>query len=504
MGVVLLVSAVAPAAVAAQSGSLSVDVTQDDETGDATVTVTSNGTAVENATVNVTTENGTYAGTGEYTTGANGTVSLPEPDESVTLTVAATDDGVNATTTVDIDPSLAVSIAEADDGSSVVTVTRGNDTVENATVNVTANTTYADAGEYATDANGTVALANPSEPVELTITATADNDTATTSVDVMPVETLAVGVNQADDGAVTVSVGRLGEPVANATVEVTATDNGTYAGAGEYETDESGTVVLPAPSENVTVTVTATEGGESATTTAELSPPEPTGPFGQVVSAFVDALKGSGFSGPLGQQVSEFVTNNNPSENASERGPPENAGPPADAGPDRGADEDNDGNETDDDGNESRIVPAGPPTESPGNSGSAAGQSDTDDAPGNSGSAPGQSDGEDADGEDDESEDASEDDSDDAPGNSGSAPGQSDDEDADGEDEESGDEERGTEVFEQLLRARIETTGVDGTYLAEYLTAVAKALDGGTESVPDSCVAGDGPKSPFDAATEPP
>jgi len=68
---------------------------------------------------------------------------------------------------------------------------------------------------------------------------------------------------------------------------------------------------------------------------------------------------------------------------------------------------------------------------------------------------------------------------------------------------ESGDEERGTEVFEQLLRARIETTGVDGTYLAEYLTAVAKALDGGTESVPDSCVAGDGPKSPFDAATEP-
>jgi hypothetical protein len=325
MAAVLLVSAVAPAAVSAQSASLSVDATQDGETGVAAVTVTSNGTAVENATVNVT-ANGTYAG----------------------------------------------------------------------------------AGEYETDANGTVTLASPSETVELTVTATADGDAATTSVVVRPVETLAVGAEQTDDGTVTVSVGRLGEPVGNATVEVTAADG--YAGAGEYETGVDGTVVLPAPSENVTVNLTATEGGETATTTVELSPPEPVGPFGQVVSAFVDALKGAGFSGPLGQQVSEFVTGNDPSnESAGERGPPEGAGPPSDAGPDNRTD---DGNETDENGTESRIVPAGPPTKSPGNSGSAPGQADDDDgdddAPGNSGSAPGQAD--DDDGDNDANEESDDDD----------------------------------------------------------------------------------------------
>jgi hypothetical protein len=187
---------------------------------------------------------------------------------------------------------------------------------------------------------------------------------------------LSVDVTQdgeTDVAAVTVTSN--GTAVENATVEVTAADG--YAGAGEYETGVDGAVVLPAPSENVTVNLTATEGGETATTTVELSPPEPVGPFGQVVSAFVDALKGAGFSGPLGQQVSEFATGNDPSnESAGERGPPEGAGPPSDAGPDNRTD---DGNETDENGNESRIVPAGPPTESPGNSGSAPGQADDDD-----------------------------------------------------------------------------------------------------------------------------
>ncbi|MFC7174738.1 hypothetical protein ACFQL0_18095 [Haloplanus litoreus] len=138
MAAVLLVSAVAPATVAAQSESLSIDVTQDDETGTATISVASNGTAVENATVNVTvTENETYSGTGTCETDGNGTVSLPEPDESVTVTVEATADGANASTTVTLEPVLDVSVEEGDDGSAVVTVMRGNATVENATVNVT-------------------------------------------------------------------------------------------------------------------------------------------------------------------------------------------------------------------------------------------------------------------------------------------------------------------------------------------------------------------------------
>jgi hypothetical protein len=424
LSALLLVSAVAPAAVSAQTEeSLSLDVTQD-ESGSVTIAVADNGTAVENATVNVTADgNDTYAGAGEYETDANGTVSLQAPDEPVTVTVEASYNGTTTTTTVDLEPALGVGIEGTDDGSVVVTVTRGDATVEDATVNVTANTTYADTGEYETDENGTVTLANPDETVELTITATDGNDTATTSVVVKPVQTLAVGVEQADDGTVTVSVGQLGEPVANATVDVTADGNDTYAGAGEYETDETGTVALPAPSENVTVTVTATKDGETATTTAELDVPEPVGPFGQVVSAFVDALKGAGFTG-IGSQVSDFVTSNNPSNDA---GNSEAVSPPA-AGNDKPVTPP--GQEKKDD-NESRIVPATPPVEDPGqsnesdpgNSGSAPGQSgensDEDDSPGNSGSAPGQS-GENSD-------------EDDSPGNSGSAPGQS------GED---GDEER--------------------------------------------------------------
>ncbi|RMB13010.1 DNA primase [Haloplanus aerogenes] len=456
MAALLLVSAVAPAAVTAQTTdeSLSLDVTQD-ETGAVTVTLTDNGTAVENATVNVTADgNDTYAGAGEYETDTNGTVSLEAPDEPVTVTVEASYNGTTTTQTVDLEPALGIEVDGAADGSVVVTVTRGNATVEDATVNVTANTTYADTGEFETDENGTVTLANPDETVELTITAMDGNDTASTSVVVKPVQTLAVGVEQADDGTVTVSVGRLGEPVTNATVTVTT--DGTYAATGEYETDDTGTVVLPAPAENVTVTVTATKEGDTATTTADLEPPEPVGPFGQIVSAFVDALKGAGFTG-IGQQVSDFVTGNNPSNAGNSEAVGNNAPvtPPA-AG--NNAPVTPPGQEKKD-GNQSRIVPANPPVENkgnesaPGNSGSAPGQSDDDEdeSPGNSGSAPGQS-GDDAEDESDESpgnsgsapgqsedsdDDQSEDESDESPGNSDSAPGQSEDSDDDQSEDES-------------------------------------------------------------------
>jgi len=437
LSVLLLVSAVASAGVAAQTETeaepLSLDVRQD-ESGAVTVTVADNGTAVENATVNVTAaENDTYAGTGEYETDANGTVSLSVPDEPATITVEANYNGSTTTETVDIEPALDVDASGVADGSVVVTVTRGDAAVENATVNVTAaeNDTYAGTGEYETDANGTVTLANPDETVELTITATDANDTATTTVTAESVQTLAVGVDQASDGTVTVSVGRLGEPVANATVTVEAEENGSYVAADTYETDETGTVALPAPSENVTVIVTATDANDTATTTAELTPPEPVGPFGQIVSSFVRTLKGAGFTG-IGSQVSDFVTSNNPSNDA---GNSKDVAPPAAGNDERTTPP---GQE----GNESRAVPAAPPVENPGNSGSAPGQSDDsdedesdeDDAPGNSGSAPGQSD------------DGGEDD--DAPGNSGSAPGQSaeDDEDETEADEDDEDDEDETEA----------------------------------------------------------
>ncbi|WP_135827642.1 hypothetical protein [Halorussus halobius] len=67
----------------------------------ATVTVTRNGSAVANASVTVEAAvDGSYAGTGEYETGANGTVSLPDPDEDVTVEViAATGNATGSTTT---------------------------------------------------------------------------------------------------------------------------------------------------------------------------------------------------------------------------------------------------------------------------------------------------------------------------------------------------------------------------------------------------------------------
>lgn len=95
VSLVLLVAAAGPAAavgtdatVAAEDG-LAVDVEQD---GEVTVTVTDNETGVPNATVDVepVDTNDSYAGAGTYSTGENGTVSLPGPVSNVTVSVTAT------------------------------------------------------------------------------------------------------------------------------------------------------------------------------------------------------------------------------------------------------------------------------------------------------------------------------------------------------------------------------------------------------------------------------
>lgn len=65
-----------------------------------------------------------------------------------------------------------------------------------------------------------------------------------------------------------------------------------------------------------------------------------------------------------------------------------------------------------------------------------------------------------------------------------------------------GDEEIDSEALEQRLRARTETTVVDETYLREYRTVVAKALDVGTESLPWSCPDPGELTAPFDVAAE--
>jgi hypothetical protein len=79
--------------------SLVVGVEHDDE---ATVIVTHSDSAVENAsvTVDVTAENVTYDGAGEYRTDDDGEVELPAPEENVTVAITAAADGATGATTV--------------------------------------------------------------------------------------------------------------------------------------------------------------------------------------------------------------------------------------------------------------------------------------------------------------------------------------------------------------------------------------------------------------------
>ncbi|PSP84519.1 hypothetical protein BRC96_05185 [Halobacteriales archaeon QS_6_64_34] len=104
-GLVLFALGPGAATVAADSaGNDALDVAVDQADDEPTVTVTDNGTAVENATVSVDVlDNGTYEGAGEdYTTDANGTVTLPEPEENVPVEVTATAGDATGSTTADL------------------------------------------------------------------------------------------------------------------------------------------------------------------------------------------------------------------------------------------------------------------------------------------------------------------------------------------------------------------------------------------------------------------
>jgi len=262
------------------------------------------------------------------------------------LVVGAFSTGVVAVGTQSVD-GLAVDVDQSE--SIVVTVTDDGTAVEGANVTVAPVDENASVGvgEYMTDANGTVTLATPAENVTVDVTAAYDDETATTIVTLLgeqeaDEEALAVVVSQTED--VTVHVTDNGTDVANASVTVDApvVNNSTYAGVGDYATDANGTVDLSAPEENVTVDVTATVGNETASTTATLvDGSEESESFGDRVSTFVETLL-SGEDGeedkPLGQLISEFVTENNPG--AENR--PDHAGPPAHAGPGGDDDDEND------------------------------------------------------------------------------------------------------------------------------------------------------------------
>jgi hypothetical protein len=102
--IAVLVTVVALGAVtgvATAEGDLGVTI--NGVTGEPTVTVTENDIAVLNATVTVflaDASNGSYAGTGTYTTDANGTVGLPPAAEPVDVVVTTTAQNRTASTTV--------------------------------------------------------------------------------------------------------------------------------------------------------------------------------------------------------------------------------------------------------------------------------------------------------------------------------------------------------------------------------------------------------------------
>ena len=276
---------------------------------------------------------------------------------------------------------VGVSVDQAEDGSATVTVTEGNETVENATVDVTVddeNATYEGAGEYSTDENGTVDLPAPEETVNVTITATVNESTANTTTQLSPADDdpedapFSIGVQQAGQH-VTVAVTENGTGVDGAVVEIAANDTYTEE-EWTHVTGEDGTAVLSPPNETVEATVTATKDNATASTTVTLRASNGTGPAhappGGFVAAFVHSLQADDLDAPLGHYISSFVQG--PPDHAGpdgERGPPDHAGPPGndteqgppdddDRGPpgddDRGPPDDDDrgppGDDDDDDG----------------------------------------------------------------------------------------------------------------------------------------------------------
>lgn len=243
---------------------------------------------------------------------------------------------------------LEIDVAQND--AVVVDVTQNGSTVDNGTLDVMpvdeANDSYVDAGVY--DIDGELELAVPNETVEVSFEATVGNEsTETTETLEADEDELAIDVEQDGDDVVT-TVTDAESGVENATLDVTAADeNESYADAGEYATDENGTVTLSAPAETVDVTFNATVDDASAETTVTLEPAEDDN-FGSLVSLFIGQNKGD-VDGPFGLAVAEFVLDNNPGNAPDHAGPPGDGeqGPPEHA---NSSSDDTDGGDDDENG----------------------------------------------------------------------------------------------------------------------------------------------------------
>ncbi len=343
VSVLLMASVAVPGAVAGateSSGDLTLEVTQAHDTGEVLVTLSDNGTAPENATIDVT---GDYVGNGTHDLDANGTITLPEPTKTTTVDITAeTNDSRNVSGSFDLVPraeSLDIGVDQSGDDV-VVTVTQYGDAVEGANVTAAAadeNETYDGAGEYVTDANGTVSLVAPSQSLNVTLNASYDNLTAEETVQ-FDAANLSVSVSQLSDDSVLIEVFYQGDGVEGAAVDV----SGDYTYAGDYTTDANGTVELGAPVNNTTIDVTAEYDNMTASTSANLvvsGDDNPNNDFAQMLVKYIEFIKMENISVP-GQYISDFVHEHNPSsadddagkkghgaqaDDDSEQGPPDHA-----------------------------------------------------------------------------------------------------------------------------------------------------------------------------------
>ena len=236
---------------------------------------------------------------------------------------------------------LTVDVEQGRQGSVFVSVSSNDTAVEGADVTVTTtdeNATYE--GEnttYETDANGTAYLPVPEADVTVEVTATDGNRTAN-ETRTLSAPTLDVEVDQAGDGTATgtVAYAITGDPATGATVNVSTVDaNDTYAGVGEYETDENGTIHLEAPEEAVKLRLDASangvEGSAQVILQNETGAAETYENFGARISAYVQSLLGEE-DGGIGRIVADFATSNNPGNAPEHAGPPgedERGGPSA-------------------------------------------------------------------------------------------------------------------------------------------------------------------------------
>jgi hypothetical protein len=181
---------------------------------------------------------------------------------------------------VDVTQSDGVTVTVTDNGTGV-----GNASVEVATVD--SNATYNDTGDYTTGPDGTVSLSAPTEHVEVSVTATSDSETATT------------------------------------TAILEASENATYENFGR----------------SVSAFV------------AVLSPSEMDGPPGHVIAPFVlsnNPGEVPDHAGPPDDESDGNETDDESDDN--ETGPPDHAGPPDDESDDTGSGNSNNGNDRDDEG----------------------------------------------------------------------------------------------------------------------------------------------------------